>query len=101
MTHMSFLTPDYTWDTVIGEPVVRGVERFLLASLRAWLADKNPKIKIRVFSELLSALVDPRAMEFVHNYRDDYRNIISVLSNGDLGPEDTLRTRTRALPHWA
>jgi uncharacterized protein len=92
ITHMSFLTPDYTWDSVVGDSLIRGVERFLLASLRAWLADKNPKIQIRVFSELLSAMLDPQAMEVVHTYRDDYRNIISVSSNGDLGPEDTLRT---------
>ena len=92
VTHMSFLTPDYTWDSVVGESLIHGVERFLLASLRAWLADKNPKIQIRVFSELLSAMLDPQAMEVVHTYRDDYRNIISVSSNGDLGPEDTLRT---------
>ena len=92
VNNMSFLTPDYTWDSVISEQVVRGVERFLVASLRAWLAGRNPKIKIRVFSELLSAMVDPRAMELVQTYRDDYRNIISVSSNGDLGPEDTMRT---------
>jgi uncharacterized protein len=90
--YMSFLTPDYSWDSGAPEPVIRGVERFLLSVLRAWLGDKNPKIKVRVFSELLSAMVDPRAMELVHAYRDDYRNIISVSSNGDLGPEDTLRT---------
>jgi uncharacterized protein len=92
ITRMSFLTPDYTWDSAVGEPVVRGVERFLLASLRGWLADKNPKIRVRVFSELLAAMMDPHAMELVQTYRDDYRNIISVSSNGDLGPEDTLRT---------
>lgn len=90
--YMSFLTPDYSWDSVVAEPVIRGVERFLLSALRAWLSDKNPKIKVRVFSELLAAMVDPRAMEVVHTYRDDYRSIISVSSNGDLGPEDTLRT---------
>ena len=89
---MSFLTPDYTWDSAPGEPVIRGVERFLLESLRAWLADKNPQIRIRVFSELLAAMIDAHAMEAVQTYRDDYRNIISVSSNGDLGPEDTLRT---------
>jgi uncharacterized protein len=92
VTRMSFLTPDYTWDSGVGESVIRGVERFLLASLRAWLVDKNPKIHIRVFSELLSALIDPHAMEVLQTFRDDYRNIISVSSNGDLGPEDTLRT---------
>ncbi len=92
VTRMSFLTPDYTWDSVVDPSIVRGVERFLVSSLRAWLADKNPKIRIRVFSELLSAMIDPHAMELVETYRDDYRNIISVSSNGDLGPEDTLRT---------
>lgn len=92
VTYMSFLTPDYSWDSVVAEPVIRGVERFLLSALRAWLGDKNPKIKVRVFSELLAAMVDPRATEIIHNYRDDYRSIISVSSNGDLGPEDTLRT---------
>jgi uncharacterized protein len=92
VTHMNFLTPDYTWDSVIPEPVIRGVERFLMATLHAWLAGKNPKIQIRVFSELLAAMVDPKAMELVHTYRDDYRSIVGVSSNGDLGPEDTLRT---------
>lgn len=92
VSRMSFLTPDYTWDSVVGKPVIQGVERFLLASLRAWLADKNPKIRVRVFSELLAAMIDPLAMEAVQTYRDDYRNIISVSSNGDLGPEDTVRT---------
>jgi len=89
---MSFLTPDYTWDSGAGEAVVRGVERFLLSSLRAWLADKNPKIRIRLFSEIMAAMIDARAMDLVQTYRDDYRNIISVSSNGDLGPEDTLKT---------
>ncbi len=88
---MSFLTPDYTWDSGVSESVIRGVERFLLAALRAWLADRNPQISVRIFSELLSAMIDPHAMDFVQAYRDDYRNIISVSSNGDLGPEDTLR----------
>lgn len=88
---MSFLTPDYTWDSFIGKDVIEGVERFLQTSLRAWLEDKNPQIRIRLFSELMAALLDVRAMELVQTYRDDYRNIISVSSNGDLGPEDTLK----------
>jgi uncharacterized protein len=91
LTQMSFLTPDYTWDSGVDADVVLGVERFLLAALRAWLRDNNPNIRVRVFSELLAAMLDPRAMEMVQTYRDDYRNIISVSSNGDLGPEDTLR----------
>lgn len=89
---INFLTPDYSWDAAAGETVIRGVERFLLSALRAWLADKNPQIRVRIFSELLSAMMDPLAMQFMQAYRDDYRNIISVSSNGDLGPEDTLRT---------
>lgn len=91
VTEMSFLTPDYTWDEPLEAGVVAGIEAFLLDALKAWLADRNPKVSIRVFSELLSALADARAMDLVHTYRDDYRNIISVSSNGDLGPEDTLR----------
>ncbi len=91
VTQMSFLTPDYTWDSGAGDAVVRGVSRFLVDALRAWLRDRNRKVRIRVFSELLAAMIDPTAMELVQTYRDDYRNIISVSSNGDLGPEDTLR----------
>jgi uncharacterized protein len=92
VTRMNFLTPDYSWESGVGETVIRGVERFLLAALRAWLADRNPQIRVRIFSELLSAMMDPLAMDFIQTYRDDYRNIVSVSSNGDLGPEDTLRT---------
>ncbi len=89
--HLNLLTPDYNWDSVVSESVIRGVERFLLAALRAWLADKNPKIRIRVFSELLEAMLNPHIMESFETYGADYRNILSVSSNGDLGPEDTLR----------
>ena len=92
VTRMNFLTPDYSWESGVGETVIRGVERFLLAALRAWLADRNPQIRVRIFSELLSAMMDPLAMDCIQTYRDDYRNIVSVSSNGDLGPEDTLRT---------
>lgn len=92
VTQMSFLTPDYTWDSGVQEDIITGVERFMLTSLRAWLADKNPKIRIRLFSELLAAMTNAHAMELVQTYRDDYRNIISISSNGDLGPEDTLKT---------
>jgi uncharacterized protein len=92
VTQMNFLTPDYTWDSNVEENVVHGVERFLLTSLHAWLADKNPTIRIRLYSELLAAMIDTNAMGLVQRYRDDYRNIISISSNGDLGPEDTLRT---------
>lgn len=91
VTDMSFLTPDYTWDSGVNEEIVRGVERYLLSACRAWLRDKNPKVHIRVFSELLSAMVSAQAMDLLRTYRDDYRNIISVSSNGDLAPEDTLR----------
>ncbi len=42
VTHMNFLTPDYTWDSVVPQDVVRGVERFLLSALHAWLVSKNP-----------------------------------------------------------
>ncbi|MBV9156241.1 MAG: radical SAM protein, partial [Acidobacteriaceae bacterium] len=31
VTHLNFLTPDYNWDSVVSESVIRGVERFLLA----------------------------------------------------------------------
>ena len=92
VTHMNFLTPDYTWDSVIPKEVILGVERFMLSALRAWLTGRNPKIHVRLYSELLAAMVHPRAMDMMKAYTNDYRNIIGVSSNGDLGPEDTLRT---------
>jgi len=91
VTDMSFLTPDYTWDSGVDGEIIRGVERYLVSACRAWLRDKNPKVHIRIFSELLSAMVSSEAMDLLRRYRDDYRNIIAVSSNGDLAPEDTLR----------
>ncbi|WP_082578624.1 radical SAM protein [Lysobacter sp. Root690] len=88
--NINFLSPDHRYDSGASADIVGGVERFMLSALREWLKDKDPSVRVRMYSEILAGLSDTRAAHQLHEFIHDYRNIVAVSSNGDLGPEDTL-----------
>lgn len=88
--YVDFLLPDYTHDDLPPD-AVEGVELFMAEALRSWLSDGARGVKVRSFSEILCALLGDEAADKAHIYKNDYRHMISVSSNGDIGPEDTLK----------
>jgi uncharacterized protein len=89
---ISLLTPDFTHDTVPGADAIAGVAQFLVGALLEWLRDDDASIRVRLFSEVLEVLLDDRRAQRALTRHQDLRHIVSVSSNGDLAPEDTLRT---------
>ncbi|MCA3078785.1 MAG: radical SAM protein [Rhodocyclaceae bacterium] len=57
-----------------------------------WVSDDNPKIDIRVISELLAFLVSGNArVQHLDKLRGGAHQLITIASNGDLGPDDCLK----------
>ncbi len=91
-TYMNFLTPDWTHDAVLEPGTVEKVNAYLLAVVKEWFRDARPHVRVRAFSEVVAAMAGHVAHEESVAWREDYRNIITVSSDGGLGPEDTIRT---------
>lgn len=89
---ISLLTPDFTHDTAPDGEAIAGVANFLLSALAEWLRDDDATIRVRLFSEVLQVLLDDDRAQRSLARHQDLRHVVSVSSNGDLGPEDTLRT---------
>ena len=89
---ISLLTPDFTHDTAPSPDAIAGVTKFLVDALLEWLRDDDASIRVRLFSEVLEVLLDDERAQRARRRHQDVRHIISVSSNGDLAPEDTLRT---------
>ncbi|MEI9997516.1 MAG: radical SAM protein [Rhizomicrobium sp.] len=89
---MGFIFPDYTWDTVPAGNHVEKLERYLAAVFEEWTRDGDFKIRVRHIRSMLGALLLDSAASFQHRFADDVRNLITVSSNGALGPEDVIRT---------
>lgn len=88
--YVDFLLPDYTHDD-LPPGAIEGVEAFMGDALKSWLKDGASGVKVRSFSEILCALLGDSAADKARVYKNDYRHMISVSSNGDIGPEDTLK----------
>lgn len=90
ITSMNFLWPDYSHDSKPSPETVAAIESFMLDALRAWLRSGRKDVYVRFFSGILCALADRDTGQKYSEVANDYRNLIGVSSNGDIGPEDTL-----------
>jgi len=88
---ISFRTLDLMHSTSLDKDTVAATNQFLLDALHEWLKDNNGRIKIRQFSEPMRAMLSDKYADLVALYQEDARNIISVSSNGDIGPDDSLK----------
>ncbi len=88
---IDFLLPDYTHDDLPSSETPDAIKEFILGAVRAWLRDGKDSVSVRTFSEVLAALSQNDAAKSASDFRNDYRHMISVSSNGDIGPEDTLK----------
>lgn len=89
---VSFRTQDLAHGPELDKDKVDAINCFMLDAFHAWAKDNNGKIKIRQFSEPMRALLSDSYAELTAKFQEDYRNIISITSDGVLGPDDTLKT---------
>ncbi len=92
-TSFDFLLPDNTWSSVKHD-VFKATDysRFLIELFDEWTKDNNPQIYVRILDTLLSKFLNKR-LHF-HDFGgwiDDFL-LITVDSNGGIGPDDTYRS---------
>ncbi|MEK7339484.1 MAG: XyeB family radical SAM/SPASM peptide maturase, partial [Verrucomicrobiota bacterium] len=92
---LDFLLPDYTHHNFVDEdPEEYG--RFLCDLLDAWITDDNPLIRVRILNSALSLLVGGKTHLKGFGPSSNEIEAITVSSNGDLSPDDSLRS---GIPH--
>ncbi len=95
ITHLDFLLPDYTHCNFNNEdPNEYG--KFLCDLFLAWVSDDNPLIHIRILNSALSLLTGGKTYLKGFGPTIDKIEAITVSSNGDISPEDSLRS---GIPH--
>ena len=93
--HLDFLLPDYTHHNFTNEnPEEYG--KFLCDLLDGWVADDNPLIRIRILNSALRLLVGGETCLKGFGPTSEAMAAITVASNGNLSPDDSLRS---GIPH--
>lgn len=90
--NIDFLIPDLTRDAVYGLNIdTSEYGNFLSLLFDEWIKDDNPAIRIRILNSLLSLFAGGAAS--IHGMDDvsDF-SAFTIASNGDLAPDDTLRS---------
>ncbi|CAN5627168.1 XyeB family radical SAM/SPASM peptide maturase [soil metagenome] len=95
-TSIDFLLPLQNWDNFNGD-MTDAVTRFYIGVLDAWLADNRPNVRIRTLSDpLIAMLSDEGARRRAYGLLDN-TDAITIRSNGDVCPDDTLTSIRPAL----
>lgn len=71
----------------------RAYGQFLCDAFDAWIEDDDAFVHVRLFSNVLSFMQNGATLvDRVMEDRNKYYHLITVSSNGDIGPDDALRT---------
>lgn len=89
---MDFLLPDDTHDHPPAMPAEE-YGRFLCDLFDCWINDDNQTIRIRILRQFIRAVFHKKSSIFFSRFKSHLENAaITIQSNGDIGPNDTLRT---------
>lgn len=86
---IEFLLPDDTHDT-FNQTLQGKYGTYLTDLFDSWVNDDNPNIQIRILNSAISLLLGGKS--FVVGFGDDVGNAITISSDGDVGPDDILRS---------
>ena len=92
-TGFNFLLPLDDYDYLSADPVrVQGYGTFLRDAFDEYVADDNPKIRVRMFDTAITALVGGPNYAAVRDLVQGFAvQSIVLSSDGEIGPDDTLR----------
>lgn len=97
-TRLDFLLPDLTHDTFDAKYSYSYGE-YLCSIFDEWVKDNNPNIYIRILNSTIGMLLGGES-HIMSIGPDSSKNIvITISSNGDLYPDDTLRSTNYELAH--
>ena len=90
---IDFLVPDLTHDDPLFTPdYVQATAHYLMGVIRGWGERAENRISLRFLNDIIHPLLDRDALASAMLHKENYRNLITVSSDGSIGPEDTLRT---------
>lgn len=89
--NMDFLLPYVSYDT-IGSDTPEEFGTFLKDLMNEWFSDNNPKINVRILNNTLAMLLGKRSTLITQGNNVTNAVAITVASNGDLFPDDVLRS---------
>lgn len=88
---IDFLFPIQNWDNHDPDLTTK-VTRFYREVFEAWVERNDPEVQIRTLSDRLRALISDAGAEFRTSGLKDICDSITIRSNGDLCPDDTLHS---------
>lgn len=89
ISDLDFLLPDLNHDSFDGDPEAYG--RFLIEVFDAMVADDEP-VNVRIIDNFISSLYGGRNFLFGAAGREPEYLLITISSDGGVGPDDTLRS---------
>lgn len=95
--HFDFLLPDNNYGNKPDDLDEIGI--FLCDAFKAWSEDNNPEIRIRFFSSILLRLLGRHSGFINFGPLQSDSGAITISSDGDLSPDDTLRSTAQTIIH--
>jgi uncharacterized protein len=94
VTLLDFMLPNYTYDNFIG--LVDPYANYLCDLFEVWVEDDDPLINVRIIKNSLNLLTGKGAVLSTAGPMIDGYETITIASNGELGPDDALRSASGA-----
>jgi uncharacterized protein len=89
LKNLDFLLPKGNWDNYSPE-LTSFLEQYSLELLNCWLEDDDPSINIRSLKFIFAPFLTDVGLGCRTNYLADLTEAITIRSNGDVSPDDTL-----------
>lgn len=95
---LDFMLPKDNWDNY-SPKMLQFIEQFSLDLMNCWLADDNPKVNIRSLKQIFAPFLTDLGLDLRRNYLADLTEAITIRSNGEVSPDDTLPAVSKQFRH--
>ena len=93
-----FMLPKDSWENYSPE-MTDFIEKFSLELLECWLKDDDPKINVRSMKNVFAPFLTDFGVDMRVNYIVDLTETITIRSNGDVSPDDSLPSISEEYRH--
>lgn len=93
VTHMNFLWPNFHHNSPEAtEAFIDGCGDFMVDVCRAWFEGGKKGVEVRFLREIIGPLLDDEVCRELPPNKNNPFELITVSSNGDIAPDDIIRT---------
>jgi uncharacterized protein len=98
LQRFDFMLPKDSWENYSPE-MTDFIEKFSLELLECWLEDDDPKIRVRSMKNVFAPFLTDFGVDMRINYIVDLTETITIRSNGDVSPDDSLPSISEEYRH--